>query len=103
MPYARRYRRRVYRRPTYRRTFARKYPRRSLGYGSRRVRRRFYKCRSNGGTWRNCKRRAFWKPYQMVRDPQDPFLIRKEPRAGWEPYFVQYTKWRKVGESGTRQ
>lgn len=90
--------------PYFRRRFRRRYrvrvvrPRRSLGYGSRRVRRRFFKCRLNGGTWNRCKRRAMWKLYKWEKavDPAGRPVYYKVPRPGWLPETRQYTRTRWV-------
>lgn len=94
----RRYRTRGYSRRRYRPFY--RAPRRSLGYGSLRTRRRFYKCRLNGGTWNRCKKRAFWKPYTWIKeDDINGPVYRKVPRPGWTPQTLTFTKTKWVKNS----
>lgn len=97
MAYFRRRYRRFYR-PRTRVVFAR--PRRYISYGRPAQRRRFTKCRLNGGTWRNCKKRAFFKKWKWQKN--DDGTYEKVPKDGYEAVTntVNRTYFRKVG---TRQ
>lgn len=74
-----------------------KRPRRNLGYGSRRMRRRFYRCRSNGGSWGRCKRVARWKPYTWEKATLgNQTVYRKVPREGWTTEEYSRTRWVRI-------
>lgn len=91
MPYFRRYR-------SYRPRVIYRRPRRRLGYGSRRMRRRFYRCRTNGGSWGRCLRAARWKPYtwEKIVAPNGETVYRKVPREGWTTEEYSRVRWVRV-------